>query len=57
VNSEALEKQQQELSSRVTILLSNFAAAWYAAYPDGAPFTMQNHQAERDAAAPKYQKR
>jgi hypothetical protein len=58
VNSETLEKQQQAqaLSTRVTILLSNFAASWIAAYPDGAPFTMQNHQAARDAAAPKYQK-
>ena len=49
VNNEALEKQQQELSKRVTILRSNFATFWYTAYPDGAPFFMQNHQAERDA--------
>jgi hypothetical protein len=38
-------------------LTANFAASWIAAYPNGATFTMQNRQAERDAAAPKYQER
>lgn len=57
VNTEALEKQQQELSKKVTILRLNFSTFWNTTYPEGAPFATQSHEAERNAAAPKYSKR
>jgi hypothetical protein len=46
-----------DLAFLLLTLAANFAASWIAAYPNGATFTMQSRQAERDAAAPKYQKR
>jgi hypothetical protein len=56
VNTAAIAEQQTELSQHVLILRTNFATFWMMVYPEGAPFATKNHKAERDAAAPQYQK-
>jgi hypothetical protein len=54
-NPAAIEKQQRELSHRVTVLRSNFLTFWMGTYPHGAPFATRDKEAERTAAwAPKY---
>ena len=52
---DAIEKQQRELTKRVTSARSDFQSIWAGVYPNGAPFQTENDYSDRKAAwAPKY---